>query len=69
MYMLRVVIGSGDIPASGLPREDLALCIDSGRVALQAILPKCDSKGILEHVYGRAPRLVRLPGDDGEEAP
>ncbi|KAF0912230.1 hypothetical protein E2562_013183 [Oryza meyeriana var. granulata] len=69
MYMLRVVIGSGNIPASKLPRKDLALCNDQGRVAQQAIVPKCDARGILERMSGRAPGLVRILGDDGDEAP
>ncbi|KAF0921481.1 hypothetical protein E2562_007019 [Oryza meyeriana var. granulata] len=63
MYMLRVVIGSGNIPASELPRKDLALWNDSGRVALQAILPKCDAKGILDRASGRAPGLVWILED------
>ncbi|KAF0922043.1 hypothetical protein E2562_023995 [Oryza meyeriana var. granulata] len=54
MYMLRVVIGSGDVPAR--------------RATLQAILPKCDAKGILECVSERAPRLVQIPGDYSDEA-
>ncbi|KAF0929258.1 hypothetical protein E2562_018779 [Oryza meyeriana var. granulata] len=33
LNMLRVVMGSGDVTASELPREDLVLCDDSGRVA------------------------------------
>ncbi|KAF0928476.1 hypothetical protein E2562_004118 [Oryza meyeriana var. granulata] len=67
-YMLRVVIGSGDVTASDLPRVDLALCNNLGRVAQQAVLLKCDAKGILEHVSGRDPGLVRILGVDGEEA-
>ncbi|KAF0907791.1 hypothetical protein E2562_020865 [Oryza meyeriana var. granulata] len=68
MYMLRVVIGSSDILAIELPMGDLALCNDSGRVALQVILPKCDTKGILEHVSGMALGPARILGDDGDGA-
>ncbi|KAF0917304.1 hypothetical protein E2562_017480 [Oryza meyeriana var. granulata] len=68
MYMPRVVIGSSDVPASELPKEDLALCNDPGRTALQVILTKYDAKGILEHVSGRALGPVRILGDDGDEA-
>ncbi|KAF0928386.1 hypothetical protein E2562_003204 [Oryza meyeriana var. granulata] len=66
MYMLRVVIGSNNIPASELPREDLVLCNDIGRVALQAILPKYDAKGILERAFGMTPRPEQILGDDGD---
>ncbi|KAF0896130.1 hypothetical protein E2562_019628 [Oryza meyeriana var. granulata] len=66
--MLRVVLGSGDVSASKLPMEDLALCDDPGRVARQAILPKCDAKGILERTSEGAPRPMRIPGVDGGEA-
>ncbi|KAF0914526.1 hypothetical protein E2562_029422 [Oryza meyeriana var. granulata] len=66
--MLRVVLGSGDVSASELPREDLALCDDPGRVARQVILPKCDTRGILEHTSEGAPGPVRIPWVDIEEA-
>ncbi|KAF0897378.1 hypothetical protein E2562_036554 [Oryza meyeriana var. granulata] len=38
-----------------MPREDLELCNDPRRVALQATLPKCNAKGILERVSEMAP--------------
>ncbi|KAF0909911.1 hypothetical protein E2562_001175 [Oryza meyeriana var. granulata] len=66
--MLRVVVGSGNVFASELPREDLVLCDDPGRVALHGILPKCDAMGILEHASRRAPRPMRISGIDGGEA-
>ncbi|KAF0888750.1 hypothetical protein E2562_017600 [Oryza meyeriana var. granulata] len=64
MFMLRVVIDSGDIATRELPREDLALHNDPGRVTLQVILPKCDAKGILERASGMALGPIRIPGDD-----
>ncbi|KAF0891187.1 hypothetical protein E2562_006545 [Oryza meyeriana var. granulata] len=66
--MLRVVIGSGDVTARKLPQEDLTLYDDPGRVVRQAVLPKCDTKGILEHASGKVPGLICIPGVDGEEA-
>ncbi|KAF0904071.1 hypothetical protein E2562_031749 [Oryza meyeriana var. granulata] len=68
MYLLRVVIGSGDVPTSELPREDLALCNDPVRVALQAIVPKCDAKDILERTSGMAPGTMRILGNNGDGA-
>ncbi|KAF0888023.1 hypothetical protein E2562_009606 [Oryza meyeriana var. granulata] len=62
--MLRVVIGFGNIPASKLPREDLALCNDSARMAWQAILPECDAKGILERMSETAPGAMRILGNE-----
>ncbi|KAF0904706.1 hypothetical protein E2562_036171 [Oryza meyeriana var. granulata] len=67
-YMMRVLIGSGNVSANELPREDLALCDDPGRVALQAILPKCNVKDILECESGRATGPVRIPRVNGDEA-
>ncbi|KAF0922591.1 hypothetical protein E2562_039504 [Oryza meyeriana var. granulata] len=67
-YMLRVVIGSGNVPASELPREDLVLCNDLGKLALQAILPMCDTKGIFERMSRRALGSVCILGVDGDEA-
>ncbi|KAF0936120.1 hypothetical protein E2562_038806 [Oryza meyeriana var. granulata] len=66
--MLMMVIGFDEVSANELPREDLTLCDDPGRVALQAILPKCDAKGILKHASGRALGPMRILGVDDDEA-
>ncbi|KAF0936115.1 hypothetical protein E2562_038781 [Oryza meyeriana var. granulata] len=65
--MLRVVMGSSDVTASELPREDLALYDDPRRVARQVVLPKCDAKGILEHASGRDLGPICILGVDSEE--
>ncbi|KAF0896733.1 hypothetical protein E2562_027260 [Oryza meyeriana var. granulata] len=61
-------MGSGNVTANELPREDLALCDDPGRVARQAVLPKCDTKGILEHASGMDPWPICISRVNGEEA-
>ncbi|KAF0926144.1 hypothetical protein E2562_021845 [Oryza meyeriana var. granulata] len=66
--MLKVVVSVSDVATSILPREDLALCNDRGRVALQETLPKCDARGIQERASGMVPRSVRIPGDGDDEA-
>ncbi|KAF0895538.1 hypothetical protein E2562_013620 [Oryza meyeriana var. granulata] len=58
-------VSGADVHAE-LPREDQVLCNVLRRVALQANLPKCDAKGILECVSGRAPWPVQIPGDDSD---
>ncbi|KAF0921056.1 hypothetical protein E2562_038406 [Oryza meyeriana var. granulata] len=45
-----------------------ALDDNPARVARQAVLPKCDAKGILERTSDGALGPVRIPGVDGEEA-
>ncbi|KAF0928214.1 hypothetical protein E2562_038456 [Oryza meyeriana var. granulata] len=65
--MLRMVVGVNDIAASILPREDLALCSNRGRMVLQETLPKCDIREIQEHAPGMAPGSMQIPrdGDNG----
>ncbi|KAF0931036.1 hypothetical protein E2562_039545 [Oryza meyeriana var. granulata] len=65
--MFRVVVGISDVATIILPREDLTLRNNRGRVALQETLPKCDAKGIQERTSGIAPRLVWILGDGGGE--
>ncbi|XP_062195295.1 uncharacterized protein LOC133898624 [Phragmites australis] len=51
--LLRVVIGVEDLTRAVLPREQLALCTDPNRVALQATLPEFDTQ---DEATGGAPR-------------
>ncbi|KAF0924495.1 hypothetical protein E2562_010142 [Oryza meyeriana var. granulata] len=66
--MLKVVVGVNNVTTSILPREDLALCNDRGRVALQETLPKCNARGIQERTLGMAPRSVQILGDEAGPA-
>ncbi|KAF0895002.1 hypothetical protein E2562_004989 [Oryza meyeriana var. granulata] len=66
--MLKVVVGVNDVTTSILPREDLTLCNDRGRVALQETLPNCNARGIQERTLGMAPGSVQILGDEVVES-
>ncbi|KAF0900657.1 hypothetical protein E2562_033878 [Oryza meyeriana var. granulata] len=63
---LRLVVCASDIAASILPREDLALCSDQGRVVLQETLPKCNATGVQERAPGMAPAPMQILRDGGD---
>ncbi|XP_062230105.1 uncharacterized protein LOC133927693 [Phragmites australis] len=44
----------------------LALCVDPGRVALQATLPEFDTQGLVNRPGHRNPGTIQIPGVDEE---
>ncbi|XP_062178681.1 uncharacterized protein LOC133883382 [Phragmites australis] len=64
--VLRVVTYIEDLTRAVLPQEELALCADSGRVALQATLPEFDAQGLVERPGRRNPGTIQIPGVDEE---
>ena len=64
--LLKVVTSVDDLTRVVLPREELALCADLGRVALQATLPEFDAKGLVERPGRQNPRTIQIPAVDEE---
>ena len=61
-----MVTGVEDLTRAVLPREQLALCADPGRVALQAMLPKFEAQGLVDRPGRRNPETIQILGVDEE---
>ncbi|XP_062217721.1 uncharacterized protein LOC133917919 [Phragmites australis] len=64
--LLKVVTGIDDLARAILPREELALCADKGRAALQASMPEFDAQGLVDHPGRRNPGTIQIPRVDEE---
>ncbi|XP_062203759.1 putative disease resistance protein RGA1 [Phragmites australis] len=64
--LLRVVTDVEDLTRAALPQEQLALCADPSRVALQATLPEFDAQGLVDRLGRRNPGTIQIPGVDEE---
>ena len=62
--LLKVVTGVDDLAQAVLPREELALCTNPGRAALQVSMPKFNAQGLVDRPGRRNPGTIQIPRVD-----